>query len=141
MPGYSRDRDDDAHREERAKRRGLDYLLDRGDDVRRARSRPSSDPYGRGAGAPARLPAGASTVDRGARPGQASGLRVSAPESFDVPCQTEVRAATGDTRNCGAPAREYRVYMNNTWQRWVICSAHAAYYRSWGAELSVLVDS
>jgi hypothetical protein len=135
MPNYSRDRDvPDDRREDRARRRGLDYALGRESTTSRARTRPAYDPYGRSGattGTPERTPA---------RPGQPAGLRVSAPESFDVPCQTEVRGMTGDTGVCGAPAREYRVYMHNVWQKWIICAAHAAYYRSWGADLSVLID-
>jgi hypothetical protein len=126
MPSYSRDHEEEDRRD-RARRRGLDYLLGRDDDRRRARSRPADELPDRGGRAQG-------------RDAQPAGLRVSEPESFDVPCQTEVRAATGETRRCGAPAREYRVYMNNKWERWVICTGHAAYYKSWGADLSVLVD-
>ena len=131
MPTNSRDHDSWLDRgEDRARRRGLDYLLDRqvGEGLGRSRGRAV------GVRPDDRQP------EKPTRDGQVAGLHVSAPESFDAPCQTEVRAATGDARRCGAPAREYRVYMNNTWQRWVICSTHAAYYRSWGADLSVLVD-
>jgi hypothetical protein len=138
MPNQSRDREPWAEQDaERARRRGLDYLLDRGSGTARPRPRSRAalervpDPYGDDA-----LGAGDRRGDRGTP----AGLRVSAPESFDVPCETEVRGPAGETRRCGAPAREYRVYMNRTWQRWVICSGHAAYYRSWGADLSVLVD-
>jgi hypothetical protein len=125
MPNQSRDREPwSGHDAERARRRGLEYLLERGSGSGRPR------PTSRTAGGD----------DRRGERGAPAGLRVSAPESFDVPCETEVRGAGGESRRCGGPAREYRVYMNGTWQRWVICTAHAAYYRSWGADLSVLVD-
>ncbi len=140
MPNDWRDRQEPPpRREDRARKRGLDYLLGRDDD-RSPRVRPS---VGRDRYEPVRPETGRrpAEADRSDRPGgQPGGLRVSAPESFDVPCQTDVRSASGDSRKCGAPAREYRVYMQGKWERWVVCAAHAAYYRSWGADLSVLVD-
>jgi hypothetical protein len=138
MPKQSRDREPwSGHDAERARRRGLEYLLDRASGASRPR------PRGRVGLEPLPAPdrgGGLGGDDRRGDRGAPAGLRVSAAESFDVPCETEVRGPAGETRRCGAPAREYRVYMNRTWQRWVICSAHAAYYRSWGADLSVLVD-
>ena len=129
MSNYSRDRDALERGDDRARRRHLDYLLDRDPGTR---SRPASRATDRDYYVVEERSSSRS------KPPQ--GLRVSEPESFERPCETEVRGMTGDSHRCGAPAREYRVYMNNTWQRWVICSTHAAYYRSWGADLSVLVD-